>query len=51
MAAAATGETRGCGCNIVAVPFPGRGHVNAMMNLSRLLAARGAAVTFVVTEE
>ncbi|KAG0539812.1 hypothetical protein BDA96_03G354200 [Sorghum bicolor] len=51
MAAAATGETRGCGCHIVAVPFPGRGHVNAMMNLSRLLAARGAAVTFVVTEE
>ncbi|WVZ68500.1 hypothetical protein U9M48_017434 [Paspalum notatum var. saurae] len=51
MAAAAAGEPRGCGCHIVAVPFPGRGHVNAMMNLSRLLAARGAAVTFVVTEE
>ncbi|KAJ1285851.1 hypothetical protein BS78_03G309800 [Paspalum vaginatum] len=47
--AAAAGEPRGC--HIVAVPFPGRGHVNAMMNLSRLLAARGAAVTFVVTEE
>ncbi|KAI5003237.1 hypothetical protein ZWY2020_030397 [Hordeum vulgare] len=40
-----------CRCHIVAVPFPGRGHVNAMMNLSHLLAARGAAVTFVVTEE
>jgi hypothetical protein len=38
-------------CHIVAVPFPGRGHVNAMMNLSSLLAARGAEVTFVVTEE
>ncbi|KAK3162227.1 hypothetical protein QOZ80_1BG0087060 [Eleusine coracana subsp. coracana] len=37
--------------HIVAVPFPGRGHVNAMMNLCRLLAARGAEVTFVVTEE
>lgn len=49
--AAAAGGTGGCGCHIVAVPFPGRGHVNAMMNLSRLLAARGAAVTFVVTEE
>jgi hypothetical protein len=53
--AAASGKTRGCGCgcgcHIVAVPFPGRGHVNAMTNLSRLLAARGAAVTFVVTEE
>ncbi|KAL6853524.1 hypothetical protein ACP4OV_019553 [Aristida adscensionis] len=54
MAAAAADETRGCagyGCHIVAVPFPGRGHVNAMMNLSRLLAACGAAVTSVVTEE
>ncbi|KAM0872015.1 hypothetical protein ACQ4PT_039007 [Festuca glaucescens] len=46
---AATDERRRC--HIVAVPFPGRGHVNAMMNLSRLLAARGAEVTFVVTEE
>ncbi|RCV27777.1 hypothetical protein SETIT_5G352600v2 [Setaria italica] len=52
MAAAAAGdEPRVRGCHIVAMPFPGRGHVNAMMNLSRLLAARGAAVTFVVTEE
>jgi hypothetical protein len=50
-AAAAGDEPRVRGCHIVAVPFPGRGHVNAMMNLSRLLAARGAAVTFVVTEE
>ncbi|CAO2166745.1 unnamed protein product [Urochloa humidicola] len=49
--AAAGDEPRGRCCHIVAVPFPGRGHVNAMMNLSRLLAARGAAVTFVVTEE
>ncbi|KAL6616244.1 hypothetical protein ACP70R_038514 [Stipagrostis hirtigluma subsp. patula] len=49
MAAAAGNEQRGR--HIVAVPYPGRGHVNAMMNLSRLLAARGAAVTFVVTEE
>ncbi|KAL5228485.1 hypothetical protein ABZP36_016750 [Zizania latifolia] len=48
-AAAVTNEP--CRCHIVAVPFPGRGHVNAMMNLSRLLAALGAAVTFVVTEE
>jgi hypothetical protein len=46
---AATDEPRRC--HIVAVPFPGRGHVNAMMNLCRLLAARGAEVTFVVTEE
>ncbi|TVU34783.1 hypothetical protein EJB05_16634, partial [Eragrostis curvula] len=48
---AAAEEPRVRGCHIVAVPFPGRGHVNAMMNLSRLLAARGAEVTFVVTEE
>uniref|UniRef100_A0A0D3EV72 Glycosyltransferase N-terminal domain-containing protein n=2 Tax=Oryza TaxID=4527 RepID=A0A0D3EV72_9ORYZ len=49
--AAAAGDEP-CRCHVVAVPFPGRGHVNAMMNLSRLLAARGAAtVTFVVTEE
>jgi hypothetical protein len=46
---AATDEP--CRCHIVAVPYPGRGHVNAMLSLSRLLAARGAEVTFVVTEE
>ncbi|XP_062224141.1 UDP-glycosyltransferase 87A2-like [Phragmites australis] len=50
-AAPASDKPRVCGCHIVAVPYPGRGHVNAMMNLSRLLTARGAAVTFVVTEE
>jgi hypothetical protein len=38
------------------VPYPGRGHVNAMLNLCRLLVARAddnvsAAVTVVVTEE
>ncbi|KAL6609729.1 hypothetical protein ACP70R_039698 [Stipagrostis hirtigluma subsp. patula] len=39
-------------CHIVAVPYPGRGHVNAMLNLCRLLVARdGVSVTFVVTEE
>uniref|UniRef100_A0A0A8YT89 Glycosyltransferase n=1 Tax=Arundo donax TaxID=35708 RepID=A0A0A8YT89_ARUDO len=39
-------------CHVVAVPYPGRGHVNAMLNLCRLLAARdGVSVTFVVTEE
>uniref|UniRef100_A0A0E0JPY9 Glycosyltransferase N-terminal domain-containing protein n=1 Tax=Oryza punctata TaxID=4537 RepID=A0A0E0JPY9_ORYPU len=53
MAASASGAVgdEPCRCHVVAVPFPGRGHVNAMMNLSRLLATRGAAVTFVVTEE
>ncbi|VAH20550.1 UDP-glycosyltransferase 87A2-like [Triticum dicoccoides] len=39
-------------CHVVAVPFPGRGHVNAMLNLCRLLAARdGVSATVVVTEE
>uniref|UniRef100_A0A0D9V6W0 Glycosyltransferase N-terminal domain-containing protein n=1 Tax=Leersia perrieri TaxID=77586 RepID=A0A0D9V6W0_9ORYZ len=51
MAAAAADAEPRRRCHVVAVPYPGRGHVNAMMNLSRLLAARGAAVTFVVTEE
>ena len=43
-------------CHVVAVPYPGRGHVNAMVNLCRLLAARDGvtatvAVTVTVTEE
>ncbi|XP_051113185.1 UDP-glycosyltransferase 87A2-like [Andrographis paniculata] len=41
-------------CNVVAVPHPGRGHVNAMLNLSRLLASSAEGkllITFVVTEE
>ena len=39
-------------CHVVAVPYPGRGHVNAMVNLCRLLAARdGVTATVVVTEE
>ncbi|KAJ8465271.1 hypothetical protein OPV22_027823 [Ensete ventricosum] len=38
-------------CHLVAVPYPGRGHINPMMCLCRLLAAHGALVTFVVTEE
>lgn len=39
-------------CHVVAVPYPGRGHVNAMLNLCRILAARdGVTATVVVTEE
>ncbi|XP_066365383.1 UDP-glycosyltransferase 87A2-like [Miscanthus floridulus] len=39
-------------CHVVAVPYPGHGHVNAMVNLCRLLAARdGVTATVVVTEE
>jgi hypothetical protein len=39
-------------CHILAVPYPGRGHVNAMLNLCRLLTVRdGVSATVVVTEE
>ncbi|XAR58726.1 Trans-zeatin O-beta-D-glucosyltransferase [Bertholletia excelsa] len=50
--AAVGGEPTGA-CHIVAVPYPGRGHVNPMMNLCSTLALRNSRmlVTFVVTEE
>lgn len=40
-------------CHVVAVPYPGRGHVNPMMNLCKLLANSkpDLLITFVVTEE
>ncbi|KAF5727312.1 hypothetical protein HS088_TW22G01005 [Tripterygium wilfordii] len=40
-------------CHVVAMPFPGRGHINPMMNVCKLLASRNPAtlITFVVTEE
>ncbi|SPT20381.1 unnamed protein product [Triticum aestivum] len=38
-------------CHVLAVPFPGRGHIKAMLSLCRLLAARGVATTVVLTEE
>ncbi|ESW14142.1 hypothetical protein PHAVU_008G256600 [Phaseolus vulgaris] len=40
-------------CHVVAVPYPGRGHVNPMMNLCKLLLSKNSQilVTFVVTEE
>ncbi|KAJ8751283.1 hypothetical protein K2173_016464 [Erythroxylum novogranatense] len=40
-------------CHLVAMPFPGRGHINPMMNLCKLLASRkqDILITFVVTEE
>ncbi|XP_043699025.1 UDP-glycosyltransferase 87A1-like isoform X2 [Telopea speciosissima] len=54
--------TSGSSCHVVAMPYPGRGHINPMMNLCKLLAARGRSgdddekkgdmvITFVVTEE
>ncbi|KAK1587514.1 hypothetical protein Q3G72_013726 [Acer saccharum] len=40
-------------CHVVALPYPGRGHINPMMNLCKILASRQPEIliTFVVTEE
>ncbi|KAF8018764.1 hypothetical protein BT93_H3615 [Corymbia citriodora subsp. variegata] len=44
-------------CHLVAMPFPGRGHVNPMMNLCKILVSSRSRqhppliITFVVTEE
>ncbi|MCL7040275.1 hypothetical protein MKW94_003627 [Papaver nudicaule] len=42
------------GCHVVAMPYPGRGHVNPMMNLCKLLVSKlgeNIKISFVVTEE
>ncbi|KAJ4840485.1 hypothetical protein Tsubulata_000404 [Turnera subulata] len=40
-------------CHVVAMPYPGRGHVNPMMNLCKLISSKRPdfRLTFVVTEE
>ncbi|XXG52961.1 hypothetical protein AAC387_Pa03g1146 [Persea americana] len=40
-------------CHVFAIPYPGRGHINPMMNACSLLASSngGLLITFVVTEE
>ncbi|KAI4305401.1 hypothetical protein L6164_028769 [Bauhinia variegata] len=41
-------------CHVVAMPFPGRGHINPMMNLCKLVASKRPneiLISFVVTEE
>ncbi|XP_031271777.1 UDP-glycosyltransferase 87A1-like [Pistacia vera] len=40
-------------CHVVALPYPGRGHINPIMNLCKLLVSRQPRIliTFVVTEE
>ncbi|XP_018719703.2 UDP-glycosyltransferase 87A1 isoform X1 [Eucalyptus grandis] len=40
-------------CHMVAMPYPGRGHINPMMNLCKILASRAphVTVTLVLTEE
>ncbi|KAE8675436.1 UDP-glycosyltransferase 87A1-like [Hibiscus syriacus] len=40
-------------CHIVAIPYPGRGHINPLMNLCKVLVSKSdnILITFVVTEE
>ncbi|OWM80860.1 hypothetical protein CDL15_Pgr006891 [Punica granatum] len=40
-------------CHLLAIPYPGRGHINPMINLCKTLASKvpSILVTFVVTEE
>ncbi|XP_062086636.1 UDP-glycosyltransferase 87A1-like isoform X2 [Humulus lupulus] len=41
-------------CHVVAMPYPGRSHINAVMNLCKQLSSRvkyDILITFVVTEE
>uniref|UniRef100_A0A7N2KP17 Uncharacterized protein n=1 Tax=Quercus lobata TaxID=97700 RepID=A0A7N2KP17_QUELO len=40
-------------CHVVAMPYPGHGHINPMTNLYKILAlnSNNILVTFVVTEE
>uniref|UniRef100_A0A803Q0U6 Uncharacterized protein n=1 Tax=Cannabis sativa TaxID=3483 RepID=A0A803Q0U6_CANSA len=40
-------------CHVVAMPYPGRGHINPLMNICKELVSRNARllVTFVITEE
>ncbi|XP_057964860.1 UDP-glycosyltransferase 87A1-like [Malania oleifera] len=50
----ATSGRRFSGCHVVAMPYPGRGHINPMMNLCKSLASRtslNVLITFVLTEE
>lgn len=48
-------QKTGSVCHVLAVPYPGRGHVNPMMNLCKLLAATKTdhdfLISFLVTEE
>ncbi|KAJ6777398.1 CYANOHYDRIN BETA-GLUCOSYLTRANSFERASE-RELATED [Salix koriyanagi] len=39
--------------HVVAVPYPGRGHINPMMNLCKQLVSKNDTIliTFIVTEE
>ncbi|KAL3649165.1 hypothetical protein CASFOL_005568 [Castilleja foliolosa] len=41
------------GCHVVAMPYPGRGHINPMLNLCRLIHTHqpDILISFIVTEE
>ncbi|KAK3009707.1 hypothetical protein RJ639_013756 [Escallonia herrerae] len=46
------GHKQATGCHIVAMPYPGRGHINPMINLCTHLASRDSiTITIVLTEE
>ncbi|KAJ6409363.1 hypothetical protein OIU84_008956 [Salix udensis] len=49
----AAGTEPAIALHVVAMPYPGRGHVNPMMNLCKLISVRKPDIlfTFVVTEE
>ncbi|XVE58970.1 hypothetical protein DITRI_Ditri05aG0006300 [Diplodiscus trichospermus] len=53
MKSSSSSEPAVCHCHIVAMPYPGRGHINPLMNLCKQLASKSdnILVTFVVTEE
>ncbi|CAI9770644.1 unnamed protein product [Fraxinus pennsylvanica] len=40
-------------CHVMAMPYPGRGHINPMMDLCKLVAGKSSSIliTFVLTEE
>ncbi|KAI3829970.1 hypothetical protein L1987_04102 [Smallanthus sonchifolius] len=41
-------------CHVVAIPYPGRGHINPLMNLCKLIALRRPSnflITVIITEE
>ncbi|KAF3646958.1 UDP-glycosyltransferase 87A1 [Capsicum chacoense] len=46
---------QGLCCHILAIPYPGRGHINPLMNLCKLIASTTPnlqlVITFIVTEE
>lgn len=48
-----TGEPPNSVCHVVALPYPGQGHINPMMNLCNLLVAEKSdiLIIFVITEE